>query len=208
MSSKLVRGPWGGPVAGGQPKGQQESWASEAATKRVKGQPYRVPRHMPRALSPEQRMCFQDMAANGLTALWVAGDLDGPQARRLGDNRGAWPVLMGLTQAWADSKSPQLMANEPYRNRAVMMRLWADTWDQADRIWSATYASLGHRLTEDTRGEWLSFDPDMELGDISAEILQHAANASPRIHLRTDDELIADIDFNIGLARKMMERGR
>lgn len=189
--TKLVHGPWQAP---------------QPPVRMVKGQPYRTPRHMPRPLTPEQRLCFQDMAAHGLTAIWVAGDLDGPQARRIGDNRGAWPVLMGLTQAWQDSKSPQLMAHEPYRNRAVMMRLWADSWDEADRVWSATYLALSHRLTEETRGEWLSFDAEVELGDISAAMLEAAEKANPRIHLRTDDEIIAEIDSAIALARRIMER--
>lgn len=189
----------GGPARGG----RLPEWESPRAMQR--GQPYVTPRHVPRPLSREQRFVFDDMARAGLTALWVAGDLDGPQAVRIGDNRGAWPVLMGLSQAWADSKSPQLIAAEPYRTRAVMMRLWAETWEAADKIWCATYESLRHKLTQDTRGEWLSFDPDTTLGDISAHVLTHAA--SERIHLRTDDEVLADIDLVIGLARKMQREG-
>lgn len=204
--TKLVQGPWAGRGCGSAPEAPKTAWASEAASKRVKGQPYRTPRHIPRPLTAEQRLCFQDMAAHGLTAIWVAGDLDGPQACWLGDNRGAWPVLMGLTQAWQDSKSATLIANEPYRTRAVMMRLWADTWDEADRVWSAVYQAMSHRLTKDTRGEWLSFEPDVELGDISAAMLEAAEQARPRIYLRTDDEILAEIDLTLDLARKEVAR--
>ena len=202
--TSILRGPWGslvGASAAHTAAAPRENWGSPAASHRVKGQPYRVPRHVPRTLTREQRFVFDDMARGGLTALWVAGDLDGPQARRLGDNRGAWPVLMGLTQAWADSKSATLIANEPYRTRAIMMRLWAETWDAADMIWTLTYNGLRHRLTEDTRGEWLSFEPETVLGDISAEILTHAQ--ARNIPLRTDDEILEDIDMVIAMARKL-----
>lgn len=172
-----------------------------AAALRTAGQPYVVPRHMPRKLTREQALAFKEIAP---AALWIAGNLNGPQQRYWGDNEGAWPVRLGLTQAWNDTASPVMLAAEPFNPRAIMVRLWCDTWEQAETLWLRTYESLKPRFAP-ARGEWLAFDPETTLGDISAEILNHAAGE--RIQLLTDDELLREIDSVIAMARKLMPEG-
>lgn len=152
---------------------------------------------MPRKLTREQGFVFRDMAP---TALWIAGNLNGPQQRYWGDNHGAWPVRLGLTQAWNDTTSPAMLAAEPFHPRAIMVRLWCETWDQAEALWLKTYEGLRPRFAQ-ARGEWLAFDAETTLGDISAEILNHAA--ALRVSVLTDDELLREIDSVIAMAKKL-----
>jgi len=152
-------------------------------------------------LTPERRFAFEEI---GPTALWVAANLAGPQHRYWGDNQGAWPVLMGLTQSWEDRKSPVLAANEPYQERALILRFWADDWNNADRLWQDTYKSLRERF-DDSKGEWMSFASDdaAEAAPSLVErtIREHAARRS--FEIWTDAEMLRRMDWLIAMAKKV-----
>ena len=53
--------------------------------------------------------------------------------------------MIGLTQTWEDRKSATSASNEPYQQRAVLVRFCCDEWDEADRLQCITYKCLrGH----------------------------------------------------------------
>jgi len=176
------------PLASGEP-----AW-----TRAAPGTPYRNARITVPRLTPEQMHAFREIAP---TALWIAANLNGPQQRYWGDNEGAWPVRMGLTQAWADSASA-MWDRDPFQPRAVMCRLWFDDWDQAEKVWLRTYQALRHRIG-DARRDWLAFEAGTTLGDITAEVLNQAS--ALRFETWSDDEMVRRFDALLAMARKLQE---
>lgn len=152
--------------------------------------------HVPK-LTATQSDVFREIAP---TALWVAANLDGAQPTRFGDNRGSWPVAMGLTQAWGDFKSAQLRADEPFHERAVVARYWCDAFDHADRLWSATCAQLAGRF-DDARGEWMSFEPGTTLAVIDRAV--RAAAVVLSVDVLTDREMVEHLEAMIFIASKV-----
>ena len=163
------------------------------------GVPYRNALLVVPKLTADQKQAFREVAP---TALWIAANLNGPQQRYWGDNQGAWPVRMGLTQAWND-KVTVTWDRDPWQPRGVMCRVWFDDYDTADKIWCRVYQALRGRF-EDERREWLAFDPETTLGDITAEILTHASEL--RVDTYTDDEMVKRLDALIAMAKKLQER--
>ena len=93
-------------------------------------------------LTPREAPSFAELAP---AALWIAGNLDGVQPIRLGENRGAWPVAIGVTHVWANFNSPKLRAYDPYHQRAVLARHWCQTRNDADRLWCGSLRINGIR---------------------------------------------------------------
>lgn len=166
----------------------------------ARGIPTLYRRHVARRLTAEQNFAFKELSP---AALWLAGNLDGPQPRALGDNRGGWPVEMGLTQRWAGlSEDNQFVDRDAYNKRGVFYRLWCDHYDLADRLQCAVFQALRvSGRVEPAIGEWMSLDADMTLDDLSAVVLGEASRL--RIETWTDDDMIRRFDDLIAMARKV-----
>lgn len=183
-------------LASGEPAGTRGAAAQ--------GHPTLYPKHIVRRLTAEQRLAFGECR---MCALWIAGNLDGPQARRLGDNRGAWPIDMGLTQRWSGlTEDNQFADSDPNEKRGVMLRFWCDSYDVADRLQCAVYRHLKELdVAEAGLGSWLNLVPQTTLADVSAHILNAAARMG--IETLTDDEMIRHLDGVIAMARACEGRG-
>lgn len=161
--------------------------------------PHRHRRLVVPRLSSARRFAFEEIAP---TSLCFLANLAGSQPRFWGDNRGGWPVLMRLSQTWEDRKSGELERNEPYQQRALITRLWCDEWDDADRLWQASYKTLRGRF-EDGQSEWMSFDAETTLDVLTAAALDSAKRL--RIETWTDDEMLRRFDDLNAMAQKYME---
>lgn len=151
-------------------------------------------------LTAERRFAFEELAP---TALWIAANLAGPQQRYWGDNLGGWPVLMGLTQYWEDRRSAGLASTEPYQERALILRFWFDDWDEADRVWQATYKNLRASF-DDAKGDWMSFTCDTA-APVLLERQIRAEAAAIKAEVWTDTEMLRRFDWMIAAARKMAD---
>ena len=171
----------------------------EPAARAARGIPTLYRRHIVPRLNAEQKAAFNEI---GPAALWVAGNLNGPQARRIGDNLGAWPVEMGLTQRWSGlSEDNQFEGSDPNEPRAVLFRLWCEDYSRADRLQCAAYQAFkAQQLFDPALGDWMNFDAEATLMDISAVILQEASRLG--IETWTDDDLVRRLDDLIAMARR------
>lgn len=161
-----------------------------------RGHPYRYARHRPALLSPEQQLAFTSMAP---TAFGVLGNLDGAKPTDWGDNAGSWPVRFVLMQTWGD-RVTSVWNRDPDHERALICRLWFETYDIADKVWVEVYARLRQRFRDGKR-DWLAFDADTVLGDITAQVLEVADQM--RVKAMTDDEVIVELNTLLAIARKM-----
>lgn len=148
-----------------------------------------------------QVFAFKEIAP---TALCIWANLAGSQPRHWGDNIGGWPVLLGLTQAWPDHRSAQMSLNEPYQERALVARLWCETWDEADLLWQRVYQAL-RGCFRDGRREWMDFDAGADLADITGVILDQARHN--KIATWTDAEMICRLDDLLAMAARVQREG-
>lgn len=152
------------------------------------GGPQRYTPLPPLSLTSEQLAVFK---ALNPAALWIAGNLDGPQPTRFGDNAGAWPITMGVTQDRRHKKLP-----DPFFARGTLLRYWCEvtagdalkSWDTAERLHVAVYKALepyfGLALHE-----FLALDGAIRLGHVDRAVRDEAARL--KIEIMTDRELAA-----------------
>lgn len=166
-----------------------------------RGIPTRYRRHIARRLTAEQNFAFKEISP---AALWLAGNLNGPQPRSFGDNRGAWPIEMGLTQRWSGvAEDNQFLGSDPNEPRAVFYRLWCDDYRTADRLQCAVYRALVDAgRCDKALGEWMNLDADMALADLSAVVLGCASKL--KIETWTDDDMVRRFDDLLAMARKVV----
>lgn len=171
---------------------------------RLAGVPTLYPKHLVPRLTDEQRLAFKECR---MCALWVAGNLDGPEPRYMGDNRGAWPVDMGLTQRWSGlTEDHQFDGSDPNEKRGVVLRFWCDSYDIADRLQCAVYRHLKDTDVADAAlGTWINLTPQTTLADLAAHILNVAARLG--IETLTDDEMVRHLDGVVAMARTFEARG-
>lgn len=161
-----------------------------------RGMPYVYPEWKPGALGG-------DDAADVLRrlrpyALWVGGSLDGPQATRIGDNRGAWHLRFGTSPTWdLDRKTCKLVAGSA--RYGLLGRYWCDAFNEnAHRDGGRASARAAWRLRmgliaafqdfyRSGHDDFLLFDPDMTLGRIDQAVRAEASRIG--VDLMSDREV-------------------
>lgn len=153
------------------------------------------------ALTQEQGLAFSEI---GPTALWIGGNLTGAQPRFWGDNQGGWPVLFGLTQKWAWKRADRLQKglHDAYYERDLIARYWFDTWEEADKVQCMLFQNMRDRF-DDALGKYLSFDPEVRLSSLDAEIRKHAESIKAEVW--TDPELVSRMNWLLAVAQKTEE---
>lgn len=139
-------------------------------------------------LSPDRAEAFR---ALGAVAVYVAGNIEGPEMRFSGDNMGAWPVLLGTTGTWRDTVTAQMDRFSPLKRRGVIFRLWTPDRTDAKQLLAAIEGLIRDRVDQ-LRGKWLDFGPDCDL-ELFAEECREVGR---RIGVTTwdDAELVAELD--------------
>jgi hypothetical protein len=156
-----------------------------------------------RGLTQEEKITFNML---GKGAIWIAGPLQGDMPRRWGDNRGAWPVKISITEHWAMSKRDKLEGVDvlPYVDMDFIWRWWFDSIDMADRVRCELLNDLREReIEEGAKGNWYSFDPSFGLEQIDAEI--HRIAIEKKLEILTDRQLLRSISWQLSLARRMAD---
>jgi hypothetical protein len=145
--------------------------------------------------TPAKSAAFREL---GPVAVYVAGNISGPEPRYFGDNRGAWPILLGIVRSWRDSVTPHMDRLSPIRARGVLFRVWTPSSADAHRLMAAIEGLVRDRV-EQMRGNWLDFGPDTDARLFETEV--HALAARIGIAPTWDDE-----DLSAVLDRKVIER--
>ncbi|MGH6815519.1 MAG: hypothetical protein ACREC6_07435 [Hyphomicrobiaceae bacterium] len=123
-------------------------------------------------------------------AVYIAGT-EGPVPRRFGDNRGAWPIRIGVTASWKDIITPQLEHSAPLWWQGVLFRVWTPDEVHAKRLALEIPEFVAARV-EQLRGAWLDLGVETDLALFEVEV-HHLAE---RLKIKTwdDDALSRTLD--------------
>jgi hypothetical protein len=95
-------------------------------------------------------------------AVYVAGNIQGPEPRFFGDNAGAWPILLGKSRSWHDTVTEEMDRYSPIKTRGMLFRLWTPGYADANRL-LAGIDGLIRSQVDQLRGRWLDFGPDTDV---------------------------------------------
>jgi len=136
-------------------------------------------------------------------AVYVAGT-EGPVPRSFGDNRGAWPIRIGVTESWKDTITPQLERGAPLWWQGVLFRVWTPSEVHAKRLALEVPEFIAARV-EQLRGAWLDLGVETDLELFEVEV-HHLAQ---RLKIRTwdDDALSRALDERVRREMEQEARG-
>lgn len=165
--------------------------------------------------SPQKRMAFDTLGPYALCVVGTDGpcaftlyDAAGGITRRIGHNRGCWPVKLARSGSWRDTVTPRVDVG-PFATVAVQVRVWC----AADAHEKRLAMALGERLAQmadEAGGSDQLMNGFLDLGpDLSFEILEMEIHAcAERLGLQTwdDDGLEAELDRMVARAANRMGR--
>lgn len=119
-------------------------------------------------------------------ALYVAGPKH-PVSKRIGDNRGCWPIRFGVTQAWQDQITNGLDGASPLYWQGMLFRVWCATPASASVLESLIREELPREM-EPLRKTWLDFGPELDVRRLEKAIRKIASDHN--IRTWTDAEMV------------------
>ena len=151
--------------------------------------------------SPRKRDTFIRLAP---AAVCIAGT-EGPVPRTFGDNRGAWPIRVGITERWEDTSTPGLNSGSPLWWQGVLFRVWTPSREHAKQLGAAVLELVAERV-EQLRGAWVDLGPETDLALFEVEV--YALAERLKIPARDDDALNKWLDWVLRKEMDRDERGR
>lgn len=135
-------------------------------------------------------------------ALYVAGSFHAV-SRFVGDNRGGWPVKLGVTRALEDTISANIDGASAYWKQGVLFRVWVKSFAKARQLERLVMDQIS-TSAEDLRKSFWDFGPDFQREFFEMEI--HTIAQVNNIETWDDDSLM------LALAREVKQdfesRGR
>ena len=154
----------------------------------------------PLKLTPEQLAVFKRLRPCALCLVGTDGPVSvtlwdpasGNVVKRLGHNRGVWPMRVAKTTSPADTVT-NTYNKSPFVYVGTQVRLWLDSEDHFKRLAPSVGELLAY-LSEQAMGAGL-FNNFVDLGaDLQLEVLEGKIAEKARRYgwaCRTDDELVA-----------------
>lgn len=102
------------------------------------------------------------------SALYVAGPKE-IVARRIGDNRGARPIKVGVVESWKDEITRKLDAASPLWWNGVLFRVWCPSRRHADKLMRVIMEELEDH-SDPLRKEWLDLGPQLNTQALESAI--------------------------------------
>lgn len=128
---------------------------------------------------------------DGYAALYIAGTKE-PVAKRIGDNRGAWPISLGITTAWSDTITKHIDRHSPFWWNGVLFRVWCPTEEHAKMLQRLVSGYMQkHKDADPLRKSWFDLGPAFDVKKFERAIRLLAKDH--RIQTWSDGELIAHI---------------
>lgn len=111
------------------------------------------------ALAPHIKRRFR---LEGFAALYIAGTKE-PVAKRIGDNRGAWPISLGITTAYSDTITKHIDRHSPFWWNGVLFRVWCPNEEQAKILQRLVSSYMQkHKDADPLRKSWFDLGPAFE----------------------------------------------
>ncbi len=135
-------------------------------------------------------------------AVYCAGSVE-PVAKRIGDNRGAWPVKIGLTRALEDTISSGLDGASPFWEQRVLFRVWVKTWARGRTLEREVLKAL-QGSSEQARKSFWDMGPDFQREFFEMEV--HTIAQCNGIETWDDDSLMVEMAREV--KREFERRGK
>lgn len=150
-------------------------------------------------LTDEQLRIFKKMKPHALCLVGTSGPISatlmtpaGHVTKRLGHNRGCWPMRSALSGSHKDTITATYDKAAAWRT-GVQVRLWLDSEEHARRLALEVGDLLGHMAREAMGTPMLNgfhdVGPDLQMEMLEGDIVEKARRRG--WHCRTDDELVA-----------------
>lgn len=142
--------------------------------------------------------------APAFAALYVAGPAH-PVSKRIGDNRGCWPIKFGVTQAWQDQITNMLDGSAPLYWQGMLFRVWCSTPTSAQLLESLVRSDLPDDW-EPLRKAWVDFGPELDVTALEKAIRRIATDHN--IRTWNDVELVKHLKSIEDQPRQKLTRMR
>lgn len=126
-----------------------------------------------------------EMRRQQFAAVYVAGPNE-IIATRIGDNRGARPIRIGITTSWADGITNGMNGASSICWQGLLWRVWVQTIERAKMLESLVNGSMTD-VSDPMRLSWSNMGPEFDLKKFSEAIRQAATDYN--IRTWSDDEL-------------------
>ncbi|KAB2918506.1 MAG: hypothetical protein F9K29_08035 [Hyphomicrobiaceae bacterium] len=98
--------------------------------------------------SPEWTRTFEALQP---AAVYIAG-YAAPVPRGFADNRGVWPIRIGITTRWVDSLTKEMDRHQPVHWMGVWFRVWTLSFESAGQLAFAVANSIADMLEPGSQG--------------------------------------------------------
>ena len=139
---------------------------------------------------------LREYRAGDYAAIYVAGPGE-VVPKRMGDNRGARPIRIGITRHMSDEVVRKMDDASPTYEQRVLIRLWIRGHEKAKRLETLIRARLGD-ISEHLRKSYHDMGPEFDPAWFELE-LRYLAEAEG-IETMDDDSMMRD------LARRVKKR--
>jgi len=135
-------------------------------------------------------------------AVYCAGSVE-PVAKRIGENRGAWPIKIGLTRALEDTISSGLDGASPFWEQRVLFRVWVKTFERGRQLERLVLGALSGSAEAARKSFW-DMGPDFQREFFEMEI--HTIAQVNGIESWDDDSLFYTMVWEV--KRDFEKRGK
>ena len=139
---------------------------------------------------------------NEYCAVYCAGSIE-PVAKRIGDNRGAWPIKIGLTRSLEDTISSGLDGASPFYEQRVLFRVWVRTFERGRRLERLVLGALSGSAEAARKSFW-DMGPDFQREFFEMEV--HTLAMCHGIECWDDDALMVEMAREV--KRDFQKRGK